>query len=77
MRRRSRLRNGLCAVYARILAAANTWHDDVAEVRESSGKRWNADYLVLTVPPSVWGTIAFRPALPAADAEHRYGQSLY
>jgi hypothetical protein len=26
MRRRSRLRNGLCAVYARILAAANTGH---------------------------------------------------
>jgi hypothetical protein len=25
MRRRSRLRNGLCAVYARILTAANTW----------------------------------------------------
>jgi monoamine oxidase len=40
------------------------WHQHGATIQTADGRRWEADHVVLAVPPSVWSKIRFDPGLP-------------
>lgn len=42
------------------------WHNGGAKVTAADGRTFEADHVVLAVPPSVWNRLALDPTLPAA-----------
>jgi monoamine oxidase len=59
-------RIGAARIHLGIPAARIAVNDAVAVITDAAGASYEADDVVLTVPPSTWNKIEFRPELPAA-----------